>query len=276
MARPLADAARAETRCAGCHTAQGAVARLRGRFVTGVPAELAEPVTCAVCHVAHTAGEKLLRQTGTVATLGGVLFEAGRGAVCFGCHQAGGKPDAAAEAARRLPEAPQAEVLFGLGAFGGPGRPGPLSRNLCTDCHMARCVDCHDDPDRHRGGHTFRAMPVTAAAPQDCDGDGVRAPLGEEIDACLREVQAAVTAALRALPGCEQAVLGRAEDRLVPLGPGGERLPECESAWNAPEQTALYRAAYDHALIARDGSRGAHNPEYAILVLRRTLEALRR
>jgi hypothetical protein len=276
MARPVADAERLGERCAGCHTAQGAVTRLRGRIVRGVEASLAEPITCAVCHVAHTAEPKLLRRTGTAALVSGVLFEAGKAAVCLGCHQAQVRADAAAEEGRRLPEAPQADVLFGAGAFGARGQPYRVTPNLCVDCHMARCVDCHADSERYRGGHTFRAMPFAANAPEDCDGDGRLAPLAEEIDACLAVVRAALAERLGAIPGCAGAVPGRDGERLEPRDATGGAMPACAAEWAKPEQAALYRAAHDAALIERDGSKGAHNPGFSIRVLRTVLQSLGR
>jgi hypothetical protein len=276
MSTPVTDAARGSAECAGCHTAQGAVARMRGRLVAAVPTELAEPVTCAVCHVAHTTEPALLRTTGTAATVSGVLFEAGRARACLGCHQADGRADAAAEAQRRLPEAPQTEVSFGTGAFGATGRPWRPTPNLCVDCHMVRCLDCHVDAQRRAGGHTFQAMPPLEPAPQDCDGDGRVLQLADEVAACLARLEAAVRAELAAIPGCAQARLGRDGRRLVPRGPTGERLPECEAEWLRPARTPLYRAAHDWALIDRDGSAGAHNPPFTIAVLRAALRQLGR
>lgn len=276
MAAPVTDPARTAAACAGCHTAQGAVARMRGRFVPDVSPGVAEPVTCAVCHVAHTAEPRLLRTTGTAATVSGVLFEAGKARACLGCHQAGGRADAAAEAERRLPEAPQTEVLFGTGAFGAAGRPWRPTPDLCVDCHMVRCLDCHADAERRRGGHTFQAMPPLDLAPQDCDGDGRVLRLADEVAACLARLEEAVRAELAALPGCAQATPGRDGRRLVPVGPSGERLPECEAEWMRPERTPLYRAVHDWALIARDGSGGAHNPPFVLTVLRAALRQLGR
>ena len=276
MSAPATDPARSAAECAGCHTAQGAVARMRGRLVSAVPVELAEPVSCAVCHVAHTAEPELLRTTGTAATVSGVLFEAGRARACLGCHQADGRADAAAEEQRRLPEAPQTEVLFGTGAFGAAGRPWRPTPNLCVDCHMVRCLDCHADAERRAGGHTFQAMPPLEPAPVDCDGDGRVLRLADEVAACLARLEAAIRAELAVVPGCARARLGRDGRRLVPVGPAGERLPECEAEWVRPERTPLYRAAHDWALIDRDGSAGAHNPPFTIAVLQAALRLLGR
>jgi hypothetical protein len=62
----------------------------------------------------------------------------------------------------------------------------------------------------------------------------------------------------------------------VPIGPAGERLPACETEWQRPERTPLYRTAHDWALIARDGSAGAHNPPFTIAVLQAALRQLGR
>ncbi|MBI5500747.1 MAG: hypothetical protein HY907_10935 [Deltaproteobacteria bacterium] len=273
MSHPVADPALLAEPCAGCHTAQGAVSRMRGRLARPVDAALAEPVTCAVCHVAHTEDQELLRQRGTAAATSGVLFEAGRAAVCLGCHQAGERTGDEASRARRLPEAPQTEVLFGTGAYGAAGRPHHLSPDLCVDCHMARCADCHTDAERHRGGHTFRAMPPADAAPEDCDGDGRTAAIPVEVEACLALARARVESALSSLPGCTGAVLARAGQSLAPRDPAGRTLPDCETEWRKPEHDALYRAAHDLLLIERDGSKGAHNPAFAVRVLRAVLKA---
>ena len=234
---------------------------------------LAEPVTCAVCHVAHTGEEKLLRQRGTASTVSGVLFEAGKAAVCLGCHQANERTGEEGVKARLLPEAPQTEVLFGTGAYAAAGRPAHVSPDLCVDCHMARCVDCHADPERRRGGHTFRAMPPREPAPQDCDGDGRVVGIQEEIDGCLALARERVRRELAALSGCATAVLGRDGARLVPRTAAGGALPACEEEWVREDRADLYRAAHDLLLIERDGSRGAHNPAFAIRVLRAVLEA---
>jgi hypothetical protein len=71
-------------------------------------------------------------------------------------------------------------------------------------------------------------------------------------------------------------VPGRDGRRLVPVGPAGERLPECEAEWRRAERTPLYRVVHDWALIARDGSAGAHNPPFVIAVLRAALRQLGR
>ncbi|MBI5488916.1 MAG: hypothetical protein HY905_16400 [Deltaproteobacteria bacterium] len=273
MSRPVTDPALLAQPCAGCHTAQGAVNRLRGRLARPVDADLAEPVTCAVCHVAHTQDEKLLRQRGTAAVVSGVLFEAGKAAVCLGCHQADERTGDEGTQARLLPEAPQTEVLFGTGAYGAAGRPSRVSPDLCVDCHMARCADCHADAERHRGGHTFRAMPPDDAAPADCDGDGRTARIAEEVEACLALAQARVARALAALPGCAGAVLRRSGGSLVPRDAAGAPLPDCEAEWRKPGRDELYRAAHDVSLIERDGSKGAHNPAFAIRVLRAVLDS---
>jgi hypothetical protein len=262
-----------EPACAGCHTAQGAVARMRGRIVTAVDPDLAQPVACAACHVAHTENAVLLRATGTAVTASGLLFEAGRGAVCIGCHQAGHKADEESEKLRLAPLASQAEIQLGGGAYGLKSTPANIHPDLCINCHMGMRESGVGNVGLF-GGHTFKAPWVDPEAPRDCDGDGKADPLGEEYALCMEKVEQALMEKIHALPGCGGSSLGQAGLQLLPLAPDGSRLPACETQWFKPGASPLYRLAYDYYLVKRDGSRGAHNPLFTILLLRKILEKL--
>ncbi|MDI7266868.1 MAG: hypothetical protein QME96_02605 [Myxococcota bacterium] len=269
MSVHVADEALLDPPCSGCHTAQGAIAKMRGRIVSAVDPSPAEPVTCAVCHVLHSGAPAMLRRIGTTATVSGAVQEAGRGAVCIDCHQAGHRADGATEAERFAPMASQAEILLGKGAFGFDGTPAHLPPNLCVDCHMAAGIERAGGGSF--GGHTFRAAPSPSLAPSDCDGDGIAGPLAAEMQACLALADAAVSGALATLPGCAGTRIGVVGRKLAPLGADGVAVAACESAWSALEQAAIYRAAYDLMLVRRDGRGGGHNPAFAIELLRRII-----
>ena len=98
--------------------------------------------------------------------------------------------------------------------------------------------------------------------------------LDREVAACIAKLSEVIDRALHALPGCEDAAIAVAGDRLRPVGGSGEVVAACESEWLLGERTPLYRAAYDRAFVERDGSKGAHNPAFTMRVLRAALAAL--
>jgi len=273
MAASLKDPTTIAAACSGCHTAQGAVTRIRGRIVQDVPADIAEPVACAVCHLAHTGNPSLLRSIGTVMTADGLLFEAGRGAACIGCHQAGHKIGPEAAALRLAPLAAQSEIQLGGGAYGAKGIPYGINPDLCIDCHMVR-KEAPAKAGLVLGGHTFKASWEPMSAPKDCDGDGQVEALDEEVASCLEIAGKAVEAGIGNLPGCAGTKPAQVGLLLLPVKEGGARVAACEAAWFKPASTPLYEAAYDYYLVKRDNSKGAHNPAFTLLLLKRVLERL--
>jgi|GEM_PF-2027296 len=271
MAKSIDDPLAMEKECAGCHTAQGAIARMRGRIILNQDPEFAEPVTCAVCHLAHTENKFLIRTKGTVKTSSGLLFEAGNGAVCIGCHQAGHPLDEESVKKRLAPFASQAEVQLGGGAWGLKGTPANISQDLCIDCHIIK-RDRDLITGKFFGGHTFKAKPQDFLSPEDCNGDGVKDGIQKEIELCLNLLSEKISLQLAKLPGCKGASIGRMGKILIPVFSDGKINSACEKSWFSEQNDRIYKIAYNYFLIKDDGSKGIHNPKFAIAVLKNALE----
>ena len=284
--------------CADCHSAQGFVGwRRRGEHGAPDPDTVA-PITCGTCHDAHDSsapfGLRVHDRSDPVAGTPGEHL--GSGALCATCHRAG---VANLQDDDRAPHAPQADVLLGRGARLAPPREGAHRwvADTCVRCHMARPTV--GEPGRGLvGGHTFsirarRGSPdINPAACAGChgdeapgdigtrdwDGDGRSGPLSEEYG---RALTAASNRARRAITAADitDSCGRRASDfidhdaRLILTDRSGAMLGDCDAdgvfgSDETPFTTSALRptlrnAAYDLALLRRDGSNGVHNPEFA-------------
>jgi nitrate/TMAO reductase-like tetraheme cytochrome c subunit len=144
-------------------------------------------------------------------------------------------------------------VYSGTGARDVADRPSRMyvTRVVCAACHTgraARTIEAAAHP--HRDGHGAHVAAAGAVDCIHCHGTGF-APMLEEW----------------------QAAVGGELDRLGPLL---EEL-EAEAAPDAGEPRELLAAArWNYEMIAFDGSRGAHNPNYALDVLADVAERLDR
>lgn len=313
--------------CTRCHSAQGFIAGIRAerrgtldvdepapqrpwlRDVAKVDpptAEVAEPVTCAACHDAHSENPYMLRVFGESAIPSHRdPLVAGSSAVCLRCHNAQVDPrDPADLAARRAPFfGAQADVLYGAGAMelepassAGIPHAGPLG---CVGCHLraptdpslagvvgghtflvrsadgrpnvAACADCHDAAD---------GFDVPAGG--DWDGDGEVEPGRAEVRGLLALARTALGEAIvaAAIPDCLGAAVGAGVGeeggRIVLVDAEGRILRGCggEGLVVPDEHLELHRAAFDVMLVERDGSEGLHAPRYVAATLQAAVEAL--
>ncbi len=157
--------------CGRCHTGQGFIAWIgRGKRTATVAAvakvneasdlaslglseERAEPITCAVCHDPHSAGNSFRSDREKVPVRG---FDAGRmlhvefrdeqpgrGSICVACHSTMGGPHNDTTIPRLssalTPHATQADVLFGRNAFfiePGVYKSHGRIEDSCIWCHL--------------------------------------------------------------------------------------------------------------------------------------------
>lgn len=129
--------------CAGCHTAQGFVARMTGAAAPATTLEAPLPITCAACHDPHDASHH--------ASLRRDL----RDDVCRQCHT----DEAHAELA--TPHAPHAQMFAATGGYeyGEVLGSSPHS-NIATE----GCATCHNSSAEGAIRHTFTADPLSCAA----------------------------------------------------------------------------------------------------------------
>jgi hypothetical protein len=158
------------------------------------------------------------------------------------------------------------------------GAPAPQT---ARKQNVAACQQCHP-----------QMASFNPKAGDDYDGDGRVEGIADEIDGLLTLLKARLEAAIaaRGYRGCDRArssgvtyKLGSRE-RIVVADAQGRDLGDCdgsgelereEQAFVFPEaDLLLHKAAYNHQLIIADGSRGMHNPPYAVKLLQRTLAAL--
>ena len=298
--------------CASCHSAQGFVEwRRRDRHVAP-DRDTVQPLTCPTCHDPHDASRPYaLRVHDTSDPIAGSpASDLGSGALCASCHRSG---VARVDHADRAPHAPQADMLIGRGArtIAAPdaGVHRPIA-DTCVRCHMTRPPE--GDAMRERaGGHTFAIRARAGAAgmsraacsachgdvaperlgERDWDGDGTSGPLFEEHDRALASLTSLVrerVAASGVRDACAEpraAASVREHDALLVLSDSQNRLlGDCDGdgRWDEGESpvgvSALPRqladAIYDWSLLAKDGSRGAHNPAHAFRVMASARRAL--
>ncbi len=155
--------------CAGCHSAQGALARFdAGANYLEKTSTTWQPVTCAVCHDPHGSSNphQLRLPVGTP-----VLEEN----LCMQCHQRRSVPDPTSS---RGPHSPQGPMVLGEAGYIPPNFQYDATRaatshgttanpRLCATCHM-EAFDVTDAVTGafvlHSTGHNFRAVPCVDAA----------------------------------------------------------------------------------------------------------------
>jgi len=137
-------------------------------------------------------------------------------------------------------------VYAGTGALGVQDRPSRMyeTRVVCSACHTGRTDELPGlSNDPHGEGHDPHRMPVASAGKVDCihcHGTGYEPMLAQW-----------------------QGTVGGELERLGPM------LAELEERAAESDEAAqvLVDARKNYELIAFDGSRGAHNPNYALDVL---------
>ena len=250
--------------CTRCHSAQGYVEHARRNATWEIDRGTVEPITCPTCHDPHSTENAYgLRVHGEIAEL-----DLGRGAICATCHDT--EMDA--------PHAPQTDVLAGRGSRLTAGAPGPHARapEGCVSCHMA-------EPNGEAGGHTFAvrgSAGINPAACAACHG-GIEperiGDFGARFERALENARARLASKLNVRGPCGRSATSvfehegtirfiDASDRVV-----GDCNDDGVMNERWPDASVLSReirdAAHDLLLIEGDGSRGRHNPVFALRAL---------
>ena len=276
-----------ERGCARCHSAQGFVAwQRRGEMATVADARIVQPITCAACHDPHSSDHPF-----QLRVWEGAL---GSTALCITCHDAlASRTDPTDRAERRAPHASQGVLVL------RPGAPHGRGTDACVACHMEG-----DDPGV--GRHSFLLRDAEGRASQtactgchpgatnldaflaagDWDGDGVREPHVEEVEALLALLQERLRAEVALLPpgcsGASAASVAAVRDRIVLVDAEGGDLGDCDGdgAIGEGEQPALvqdddlYDAAFVWLETVQDGSRGLHDPRGQVIDLQDAIRSL--
>ena len=268
--------------CMPCHNGTGFVDWLEGNEQTETAMV---PITCQTCHDPHSA--KWAHQVRTLAPVelgdGTIVEDGGMGQLCMNCHK--GRRNAAEYTGPNFSysghygphHGPQTDMLLGTNVptF---GKVLPMSphyeavENTCVTCHMAEghtddagnvllsgshsfnmrtpdgvpnlkvCEECHGEVGEDFGEKMFFADGVA-----DHDGDGADEGLAEEIHGLLHDLS-------MMLPPLDSAKIDIS---------GKYIFTETEA-----------KAAFNYLFVEEDRSNGAHNPAFAVGLLKVSKQAV--
>lgn len=224
------------------------------------------------CRACHTGRGSELLQAGTVSIPTQENVEAGTGAQCLACHNERRAPDINDERRAAPHPSSQAGVFTGTGGIRAANfdyqeeSPHNQIDNSCVSCHMtpvdagwashtfavdnaeAACGDCHRD-----------ITDVNLAAGADYDGDGDAKGFQDEVAGLLSLLEEAISKEING--GSFEA--------------GGGVIKFTNGAGNEIQvPNEVYQAAYNHTLVAQDGSLGLHNPIFVVQLLQQSYREL--
>ncbi|KAB2908047.1 MAG: ammonia-forming cytochrome c nitrite reductase subunit c552 [Ignavibacteriales bacterium] len=274
------------TNCVRCHDAKGFINYSYDRTTnsTGWTQANQDRISCSACHDPHGSGNmaSLRFSPASGDTLAnGYNYTAranGAGKLCMSCHKSHYNNETYVPTGN-IPSywgphhSSQTDMLLGQNAakFGNTSYPSSqvhsMLENQCVDCHMAET----DSPENKNkvGGHTWRmSNPATGydnvkncwtchgsinsfddiIAGGDYDNNGVTESFRKEIDGLLRLLRI----------------------QLPPVGIDSISYTMINANNNLNERKGFW----NYQLVAYDGSRGVHNPQYAVAVLQQSIIAL--
>ncbi len=263
--------------CERCHTHEGFIAQ-----VTGVPAtgDRFTAISCFTCHAPHSNGDFRLRVENPITLANSEVFDRGKANVCVQCHQSRRNVNTYVVAGVKLSgnwgphHSNQGDMLIGENSYEYAGYSYTKSwhatgvTNGCVSCHMSASL--HESV----GGHSWNmrneekgyenrsgcnvsgchdSAPITALdrpAAADFDWDGTTEGTQSEIHGLLDSLQVLLVAA-----------------NMVTLtgSPVNNRVVS-----TADSAGALYNFRF----VEEDRSFGVHNTDYAVGLLRSSINFL--
>lgn len=255
--------------CLKCHSAD----KIYDSSVT--LGEARNAVTCGACHSPHGSGNDFqLRAQGDVELPGPITnttVSAGKGAICYTCHndQIKNVDDAVSEGV--TPRFNQAQMFSGTGAY-------EFGETIDDSFHSGfddKCLTCHgfdtpaDGETGHNtiGGHTFRVIDkdgnMLFSACQQChdglvtfnktargdyDGDGTKEGIQSEIDGLLELLKTEILKS------------GNVTE-------GADSFSRSYFIFSSSATDEEKQSAFNWSFVNSDKSRGVHNTEYAVKLL---------
>ncbi len=255
--------ARAKTTasCAPCHSAEGFIAYVAYPDAAPVAYPNASQITCEACHsgmhvtfdVENDGPDYALRTKAPVKLVmdpnDQIDFES-EANLCVNCHQPRtAYPEPDTEGNFKITSThygphhgPQGTILEGIGFYLFAGTTDIPGRG--TNPHIdAGCTTCHMNDGTHTFAPSLDACTQCHGELDDFDYEGVQT----EVEELLAQIAAALEA---------KGVM--ADGHVVP----------------ATYPVDLARAYYNYIGLEEDRSKGVHNPEYVLAVLKNTLESL--
>ncbi len=271
--------------CIRCHDGKGYVNFTKGvgTNTVGMIQSSQNMVACQTCHDPHggpNANQLRTRPTNSDTLANGYHYTGGKAKVCLDCHK--NRTNVAVTTLTKvnnshwgMHHSVQGDLLFGQNAaqFGSipyiSGSHKNIS-NACVTCHMAPGPDTGSTAYGKVGEHTFRIKDETTGyenvagcqgchpgvtsfedfmAPEDYDGDTQIEPWQEEIEGCIRNMR-------------------------IALPPVGIDSVSWELIAADSFNVNLRKAYWNYQFLEYDGSRGMHNPFYAVSVYQATMSII--
>lgn len=261
--------------CKGCHTSEGFIARATGD--PGPPAiDNPTAIHCFTCHAPHTNGDFRLRWTAQATLANGTTFNLNSGNTCVACHQARRDVEVYITATTTLSSrfgphyGTQGDMLLGSNGYEYAGWTYSRTqhREATTSGGMDGCLECHFKATSQYvvGGHSFE-MRATAneplSGPTEVLNVGACLPCHGEINDfnevgpgySVQDSVDVLTADLKA--------------RLVAAG-----LLDATTGLARPKTTSADSAGavWNYLVVKYDRSRGVHNAEYIMGLLRSSIQ----
>lgn len=266
----------ANSYCFRCHSGKGFIDLVDGDNKDTVVAG-DEGITCAVCHDPHAHNNAHQIRTTADIVLGptngpvaGVITGGGLGKLCMQCHRTR-YTSAVVAPESGVHDSPVADLLAGTNAvtYGGlavPGYPNPhysLVPDTCITCHMQELEgDATYGSYAHTAqGHTMK-MTTT---------NGVEVTKGclpcHEVSTFDFSYAGVDYDGNGTVEGVQTEVTGLLSNLAMMLPPVGSNAVARTSNYNTNQNMAYY----NYSLVNVDGSRGVHNPGFAVAVLKASI-----
>ncbi|HWI55039.1 MAG TPA: ammonia-forming cytochrome c nitrite reductase subunit c552 [Desulfobacteria bacterium] len=254
---------REEGKCFLCHN--GYAYETQASTLKGIG--ILKGASCDTCHTGF--GRSLMVKGSVTIPLGDI--KGGKGALCMSCHSGRGKaPDQKSAPHYSV----QTDVLLSksgaeVKGFNYGSSPHAGASNTCLACHMAQDKNGFRD-------HSFKMKQEQVAntcgnchnfdtfnppAKADYDGDGRKEGIQSEVAGLLGVVKGAIDKKLDGGKFTSAAGKIQFEDKQAKV-------------LSSPPSPEVYNAAWNYFLINNDGSKGVHNPAYAVQLLQQTYKEL--
>lgn len=228
---------------------------------------------CFSCHAGYG---RELKEAGVLDIPTKENYNAGIGAVCSSCHHANNVPDIN-NPRRAYPHySSQADVISGFGGIRASddilfdNTYGHISlTNSCVDCHM---------PVNKRGfqSHTFKMEPefaelVCATCHQGATDFNFQAKADYDGNQKVEGIQDEVLGLLNIL---EEAIIKELDGGSFEASKGAINYYDQNGNPISSVSNEIYLASYNYLLIQNDGSKGVHNPLFAVQLLQYSYKEL--
>jgi Outer membrane cytochrome MtrC/MtrF-like, domains II/IV/Cytochrome c554 and c-prime len=263
--------------CTQCHNHQGFVEFVETGSVSA-PFNIVTAVNCQTCHLAHESGTLELRTEDAFTLKNGEVYDYGKGNLCANCHHSRRDvgtyvvADVSTSSHWGPHHGPQGDLFAGTGGYIFEGfEYMPPASDHSTDIENS-CVSCHmSDPRIHEGykvgGHSVNMHDEESGyslAPlcEDCHEDA------ESFDFLAEEDYDGDGT----IEGNQTEFEGLVDDLRTLLVDGGYVDDEDHPISQTIADVNVAGALYNFRAVLEDRSKGVHNFQYMLVLLRGAID----